>query len=267
MDVSSVATVFFSPTGSTKRVVSAIAAGMAATHVEPVDLTPFAVESEELPAITADACIVGVPVYAGRVPATAVRRISKLRAQGIPVILVVTYGNRAFEDALVELEDLVTELGMPVVAGAAFIGEHSYSTKDTPIAVGRPAIHDLESAASFGASVAEILHGVANRAGLKQPAIPGNRPYRDVPSSGPIAPETDTEECGLCAYCATICPTGAITVSDHIETDAEACIKCCACVKSCPTMARSMTAPRIDTIRSWLVENFSEPQEPQVFLS
>ncbi|WP_027185052.1 4Fe-4S binding protein [Desulfovibrio inopinatus] len=265
MEIASVATVFFSPTGSTQRLLSAIAEGMGADHIQAIDLTPFAMERDEPLHLDTDVCVIGVPVYGGRVPAPAVRRLARLRAAGLPAVLVVTYGNRAFEDALVELEDLVAELDMPVVAAAAFIGEHSYSTKATPVAEGRPGIDDFVAARDFGALISDALRSVDNAAELDPVAIPGNRPYKDITVLDPICPELDTTLCSLCGDCVVMCPTGAITIGESVETNAEKCIACCACVKKCPTQARKMTAPRVEKVRAWLVKNFSEPKKPQIF--
>ena len=43
------------------------------------------------------------------------------------------------------------------MAAAAFVGEHSYSTPETPVAAGRPDAQDLARAAEFGAAVRKKL--------------------------------------------------------------------------------------------------------------
>lgn len=101
--------------------------------------------------------VVAVPVYGGRVAGTAVERLSRLKGNGSSAVAIVLYGNRAYEDALVELQDLLEEQGFRVEAAAAFIGEHSYSRPEMPIAEGRPDGSDMDKARDFGADVAGKL--------------------------------------------------------------------------------------------------------------
>lgn len=62
-------------------------------------------------------CVIAVPVYGGRVAATALQRLQRLKGNGSPAILVVVYGNRDYEDALLELRDTAVQLGfVPLTA-------------------------------------------------------------------------------------------------------------------------------------------------------
>ena len=47
-----------------------------------------------------------MPVYAGRVPALAVERLKGIKTSGVKCVIVAVYGNRAYEDALVEMQDV-----------------------------------------------------------------------------------------------------------------------------------------------------------------
>ena len=51
-------------------------------------------------------------VYAGRVPALAVERLKGIKTSGVKCVIVAVYGNRAYEDALVEMQDVATERRM-----------------------------------------------------------------------------------------------------------------------------------------------------------
>lgn len=53
-----------------------------------------------------------MPVYAGRVPALAVERLKGMKTSGVKCVIVAIYGNRAYEDALVEMQDVATERRM-----------------------------------------------------------------------------------------------------------------------------------------------------------
>ena len=249
----------FSPTGTTRKIVETIAAGFAAEQIERYDLTRMA-EPPELQ-LDEGCAVIGIPVYAGRVPEVCLQRLAGITAEGIPAVLVAVYGNREYEGALVELRDIVTTAGFSVVAGGAFIGEHSYSTDEQPIAAGRPDQSDLNKAKVFGRQVAQKL--------AKDPICPelaGNTPYRERVKFGGIAPQTDPATCTLCGRCVEVCPMFVVTVDQQVSTAAERCVMCCACSKSCPTGARSMDHPFVQQRRQMLQENCRQRKEPTLFL-
>ncbi|BCA78750.1 4Fe-4S binding protein [Desulfuromonas sp. AOP6] len=259
--LSAIHLLYFSPTGTTRKIVEEIAAGIPAGEVRHYDLTRL--EAGLDLQLTDGLAIIGVPVYAGRVPEVCLKRMEGLSATGVPVVLVALYGNRAFEDALVELRDVAVARGFSVLAAGAFIGEHSYSTPTQPIAPGRPDAPDRQKAREFGALVAEKLQMSTFAAA---PPIPGDTPYKERVPLGGVAPTTDKALCTLCGTCAKVCPTMVIRVEDEVTTAAENCVMCCACVKACPVMARSFHHPMIEARRQLLVANFSERREPELFL-
>ena len=111
----------FSPTGGTKKIDNAIAAGFQIPAVE-LDLTKAdsAVTLGEN-----DALMAVLPVYAGRVPQISLERLTALKGHGQKAVAVVVYGNREYEDALLETRDALEANGFRVIAAAAFIAEHS----------------------------------------------------------------------------------------------------------------------------------------------
>ena len=261
MTMTKVHVICFSPTGTTRKVVRRLAAGLGSDDMEYHDLTRM---DHEFELHLADGvAVIGVPVYAGRVPEIFLKRIEKLSGGGVPAVLVVSYGNRAFEDALVELRDVISGKGFTVVAAGAFVGEHSYSTAGRPVAAGRPDGEDLKKAGEFGEAVAGKLQSAQNRI---PPEIPGAFPYRERVPLGGICPETRPELCTLCATCARVCPAFIITVDQKVATEADRCVMCCACVKFCPHHARVMQHPMIEGRRDLLVKNCSERKEPSCFL-
>jgi ferredoxin len=131
---------------------------------------------------------------------------------------VVAYGNRAYEDALLELRDLVTETGFVPVAAGAFLGEHSFSTEAVPLAHGRPDAQDARVATAFGGRVREALEGLDALDQLPALPVPGSRPYKEVGSGRGVAPLTREAICTLCGDCATACPTGAVAVEGTVRT-------------------------------------------------
>ena len=140
--------VFFSPTHTSAKIARAIGDGIGMERRIETDLTldesitPIEIKN----ALT----IIAVPVYAGRVAPIALQRIRRLKGENAPVVLVAVYGNRDYEDALVELRDETTCLGFTPLAAGAFIGEHSYSRPGMPVAEGRPDANDLQIAEQFG---------------------------------------------------------------------------------------------------------------------
>ena len=210
--------------------------------------------------------ILGAPVYAGRLPEEAVRRISRLKGNNTPAVVVVLYGNREYEDALLELKDLALKLGFVPIAGGAFIGEHSYATTEFPIAEGRPNSQDLQKSMEFGKALRQKMEAMENLEYETPVAVPGDFPYKDrMPPSDECA-STMEEICTACGTCADVCPMAAITLNENVYTDPKRCIRCCACVRSCPSNARIMAEPRIKGIAKWLNENYSIQKQPETFL-
>ena len=266
MDVDAVKLIYFSPTQTSKRILEAAAGGMGIEAVSHIDLTPPDAATRDFGELGNELAVIGVPVHGGRVPVEAKKRLKRLKAGGTPAALVVLYGNRAFEDALLELKDLAVAAGFIPVAGAAFIGEHSFSTAGRPIAEDRPDAGDLAKAADFGKAVIEKVGGLEQLDDAPVLEVPGNDPHRERNKPADISPITNEELCVLCGTCASVCPTAAVTVDETVTTKGLECILCCACVKNCPTGARVMNAPPILKIASWLYDNFSERKEPEVFL-
>jgi ferredoxin len=257
---------YFSPTGTTASVMEAMARGLDYAAVENVDITLPEARQNPLQASADELLVIAVPVYGGRVPLLLEPWLRGLRLDKTPVACVVMFGNRAFEDALIELADLVKERGGVVVGGAAFIGEHSFSTEEYPVAAARPDADDLRAAEAFGRKVREVVEALESVDAAAAPDIPGDRPYKERKPRGPVDVINVGEECVQCGVCAEHCPVGAIPDDDFGHTDPDKCIMCCACIKACPEHARTAKpGSPLEGFAKWLTENCSERKEPVYF--
>ena len=238
MTANEVHLIYFSPTHTSKQVGEAIVRGTGITNVINTNLTQQA--AQDLVITESALAIIVVPVYGGRVAPLAMDRLASVRGNNTPAVIVVVYGNRAYEKSLMELDYWAIQQGFKVIAGATFIGEHSYSTEKYPVAAGRP---DAEPEKLYAVDVRKIRRP-------RQPFFPLFRFLRKVIAlrkSGVPLPRTpwveDESLCTHCGACAKMCPVSAIIKGDELNTDAERCIKCCACVKGCPQKARVYDTP------------------------
>jgi ferredoxin/flavodoxin len=244
--------VYFSPTGTTRTIVRAIGAGCG-LPMDEFDFTHLRT-APETPVFTPDdLAIIGLPVYMGRVPFAAAGLLRSLRAEGTPCVVTGVYGNRAFDDFLVELEDILRERGFRPVAAGAFLGEHSITRV---LATGRPDADDLALARDFGARIMNKIAGAAPGVPeLPLGAIPGNRPYEtytagkggkqppapaEKPANGPTVDET---LCTNCKACVAACPIDNINPRDVRDINPYECIRCHACVRACPAGAIRFLKP------------------------
>lgn len=217
---------YFSATYTTKRVIETVAAELSKETVT-YDITndpstdAVAIPSDEL-------LVVGVPVYAGRVPAMAVERLRRFKGNNTPAVIIAVYGNRHYDDAVLELHYIMKECGFRTVAAGAFVAQHSIFPK---VGTARPDAEDFADIKKFAEKTAALL-----AADFGEIEIPGNCPYK-VPGGIPIWP-TASRKCTECGACARLCPTGAIDPSSPKGADKEKCIKCGRCIVVCPKRAR-----------------------------
>lgn len=220
----------FSPTGGTKRVCDYICEGIGRKLL----VTDLCVKEGQirLPDIhEEDLVIIAMPVFAGRVPALAVKRLKRIQSNHAKCVLVAVYGNRAYDDALLEMQDVATEMGFRVVAAVSAVAEHSIARV---YAAGRPDVADRKELATFGAA---IINKVESTEEYKPLALPGNRPYR-AGNTGPFP--TANDRCTDCGACHELCPADAIPADNLRSVNKEACISCMRCLSVCPTKARNI---------------------------
>lgn len=221
----------FSPTGGTSRVADILVNEFCTSDipVKTVDLVKADFDFSSVKIQPDDICVIAVPVYGGRVAALATEHLSRLSGNGAKAVLVAVYGNREFEDALVELQDVSSAAGFLPVAGISAIAEHSVLRQ---FGAGRPDQKDTAELKSFAKQIRNhLVHDI-----FSELVLPGNRPYKDyvILNTKPIAGEL----CEKCGHCANVCPTHAIPKEHPDQTINDLCISCMRCTTFCPKKAR-----------------------------
>lgn len=222
--------IYFSPTGGTKKVADLLANQLGG-EVIPYDITNSKKELFSIALQKEDIAVIAVPSYGGRVPQIAIQHIAAITGNGANAILLCVYGNRAYEDTLVELYDKVKAGGFQVIAAVAAIAEHSIVRQ---IAAGRPDTEDKKQLSIFAKQISAKL-----AAGHMEPfLIPGNRPYKKYSKMGMVP--KPTKKCVKCGVCAKACPTHAIDSQNPKKVRTNMCISCMKCVSICPHTARTV---------------------------
>lgn len=221
--------VIFSPTGGTRRMAEAVTSEWNKS-VETVDLTDPREDFSKYHFEPSDVVLIALPSYGGRVPELAVKRLSQIRGNSANGVLLCVYGNRAYEDTMIEMMDTAISCGFMVTAGIAAVAEHSIMHQ---YAAGRPDEKDIRELRSYAD---RILEKIKKGASGDLPQIPGNRPYKKAGGVG-LVPKA-SKACTGCGLCAEQCPAQAIDRENMKETDAGKCISCMRCVVNCPASAR-----------------------------
>ncbi|MBE9488068.1 MAG: 4Fe-4S binding protein [Bacteroidetes bacterium] len=264
MNIEKINTIYFSPTHTSAKICCDVAKSLVVkdeniidyeiTHEAPKEIVSF---SEN------DIAVVAVPTYGGRVAPIAIERLRKFKGSKTLAVAIVLYGNRDYEDALLELCDELSELGFIPIAGGAFIGEHSYSRKNMPTAEGRPDVKDMEIASEFGKKIASKINMATSFEQFQRVSVKGKVPYRQNSAPTPDAPFVDDSLCVQCMLCVDNCPVQAISLVDNvIFCSPDKCIKCCRCVKDCPQEALTFNTPYTEKLHV----NFSKYRVPELFL-
>ena len=161
--------IVFSPTGGTQKAATLLTDGLEG-EVTRVSLTESKQDFSVIQLMQEDVAVICVPSYGGRVPAVAVKRLTALHGNGARAVLVCVYGNRAYEDTLVELEDAAKQAGFRVIAAVAAVADHSVARQ---FAAGRPDVCRAEGGIPGRRTGADSGWAVSENCSRKCPYFPG----------------------------------------------------------------------------------------------
>ena len=252
--MSNIIKIFFSPSQTTKKVVEQVASNFK-NESETYDLLNFDCEKEFS---QDDVAIVGMPIFAGRLPKSGRDRLAKLKGNNTKAIAIANYGNAQVKDALLELVTLLKENNFDLIAAATTVSHHSIFDG---VAVGRPDSADIEKINEFAEKCQEKIESGESLTSK----IPGNEeytPYKQLP----FIISCDEAACSFCYDCVSICPEKAIPDDDPINTDLESCSRCTACISICPEDARKFTGEAFESKKPAFEQANSERKEPEFYL-
>ena len=290
---------YFSGTGTTAKITTRIAyemwsemksavgddaEGISFEKEADINFSPKMAREKEYAFDENDIVVFGVPVIAGRVPNVLLKFLDTLKGGGAMAIPVVLYGNRNFDDALIELRNILEDKGFYTVAAAAFIGEHSFSKT---LAAGRPDFEDMKVANQFAKDVADKILWI-----IRDSEENGVELYSTLEAMGPVEvegcdpirpyyqprdrhgehinilkvkPKLYEDKCIKCGMCAAVCPMGSISKDDPGIVEG-ICIKCCGCVKKCPVEALYYDDPGYIYHKEELEAMYMDRKDPSLFI-
>lgn len=253
-----VSQIVFSPTGGTGQVAD-IVTGAWGMPVHSIDLTDAKADFSALQLKNEDLAVIAIPSFGGRVPALAAQRIAKLHGNQSQCVIICVYGNRAYEDTLIELKDLAEQSGFRVMAAIAAVAEHSIMHQ---YAAGRPDAEDRRVLQDFAETIMKKIH--ENLPEASAPQIPGNVPYKKSGSVG-LVPKAD-KQCIGCGLCAEKCPAQAIDGESLKTADSKKCISCMRCIAGCPQSARKVNGALVSAAALAIKKACSSRKENELYI-
>lgn len=272
MKVNKVWAAYFTANGSTELVTTRIAANLASRFDCDYKVYEFGkvnARRKPLKFDKGDMVVLGVPTYAGRVPNVLLDYLKKMVGTGCIGLPVVTFGNRAYDDSLIELRDIMESAGIRCVAGCAMAAEHAFSTT---LGAGRPDEDDMMELWPFISSVVEKVESADEFEMIEVPGEPAPyRPYyvaKDA-DGNPLdflkaKPVTDPKKCRKCRKCVPKCPVDAIDYNEPSMITGK-CIKCGACIKFCKRQAKSFDDPGYVYHKEFLEKTYTERAKNEFF--
>jgi len=252
--------VYFSATYTTRKIVRSVVKQMEG-NTEEYDITN-SVPQTVVEMTDTDLLVVGMPVYSGRIPAQALPALNQFKGSNTPAVIICVYGNRDYDDALLELKYVVEDNGFKIISAGAFIAQHSIFPQ---VGMGRPDERDLELIADFGKKSQEVIDSITNLHSLSGITPKGNHPYK-VPGNLPLKPKGN-RKCTECGTCVKLCPVQAIPEDAPRKTDKEKCIVCGRCIVVCPVQARHFGGLLYKIAGKKFIKAYAARKEPESYFT
>ena len=246
--------IIFSPTGGTERAAKAITQNW--PQVETIDLSAADTSYPDLSFEEDSLVLIAMPSFGGTAPQLALDRLSMLKGNGAWCAIAAVYGNRAYEDTLVQMEDYAHNAGFRVISAVSAVAEHSIIHE---YAAGRPNSDDCKILEKYGEQILEKV----SSGDSSTPMIPGNRPYKKAGAG--LIPKAGSD-CTSCGLCAQKCPAGAISADNLKATEKQKCISCMRCVSICPVHARKVSGLMVSIAAAAIKKACSVEKENELFL-
>ena len=231
--------IYFSATNTTKAIVTAISKGLKGkVHFTDITLPD---KRKDIITVDSDLVIIAIPVYGERIPHFLFDYINRLQGNGTPLAVVSVYGNMGFGISLEQFKNFAERNNFRLIAAGTFIGQHTYASKEAPVAYGRPDGQDIQQAELFAESIQKKIDaGNFTCPEIPKSMLPGF--ITEFPDSGTRflvrQPRIYGTSCNSCGACVQKCPVGAID-PETLKISENKCLRCYACVKVCPKAART----------------------------
>jgi ferredoxin/flavodoxin len=268
--------IYFSPTGTTKKVMLAIAKGLNLPIVEKINLTKKKVRDslQELSVLIPQEKIVliGVPVYEEKIPTFIEPLLEKLEGSGRQCILIAVYGNVGEGITLKQLAEIMIARKFTVLAAGSFIGEHSFSHETFTVAKNRPDDTDLKIAYDFGKKISQNLDESQENSSteFQLSSLPIKFPLllkigpKNMIHMVSKQPAVDINLCNHCNICFHKCPMKAID-NETLQIHEKSCIRCYTCVRVCPQHARHIEFKKKKIVERFLQKAHQKRRDPRLY--
>ncbi|KAF5079070.1 Electron transport complex subunit RsxB [anaerobic digester metagenome] len=274
------AIVYYSQTGNTKKIASAIFEGMH-KEFETVDLIPVINLKASDILKTYDIIGIGCPVWCMKEPGIIGRLLADLKeVDGKQAFLFCTHATLigGFFERLIPI---LQEKGLKVLGWEDWFGGKVNPTVEGPYYTdGHPDDVDLQEARAFGQEMAARSILVVRGHEVVLPKLPEGEDYvRRYGSLEKIAAMVtatskktthtravfyfDSEKCTSCGLCTQFCPSKSINPSNKVPLSEESCEHCHFCELICPSGAISFSGklridpqnPFTEALMAELIEN------------